>query len=141
MVHRELRLTEPFESVWALADWNAAQRLSEPQFMLFMFLLKMLKKGRPLPPRLGLTQARSLLHPRVPSTMNVCLSIVTTIQECRALHNSGNESLIRERKDQLGQACISRDVPIAVTWQQLSCTPELACGKQRFSCNLHSLAC
>ncbi|EIE19851.1 hypothetical protein COCSUDRAFT_58088 [Coccomyxa subellipsoidea C-169] len=65
MVHRELRLKEPFESVWALADWNAAERLSETQFMLFMFLLKMLKKGRPLPPRLGLTQARSLLHPRV----------------------------------------------------------------------------
>ncbi|KAK9902703.1 hypothetical protein WJX75_003253 [Coccomyxa subellipsoidea] len=61
LVHRELGTAEPFEKVWALADWDASERLSEPQFLLFMFLLKALKKGRPLPPRLGLRQVSYLL--------------------------------------------------------------------------------
>lgn len=58
-VHREVRTTAPFSAVWALADWDASGRLSEPQFALFMFLLKQLKKGRQLPPRLGLNQVQS----------------------------------------------------------------------------------
>ena len=58
-VHRELRTSAPFSAVWALADWDASHRLSEPQFALFMFLLKQLKKGRQLPPRLGLNQVRA----------------------------------------------------------------------------------
>ncbi|BDA51176.1 hypothetical protein COCOBI_18-0520 [Coccomyxa sp. Obi] len=60
-VHRELRTSAPFSAVWALADWDASGRLSELQFALFMFLLKQLKKGRQLPPRLGLNQVSFLL--------------------------------------------------------------------------------
>ncbi|CAL8466444.1 g5980 [Coccomyxa elongata] len=60
-VHRELRTSAPFSAVWALADWDATGRLSELQFVLFMFLLKQLKKGRQLPPRLGLNQVSHLL--------------------------------------------------------------------------------
>lgn len=61
LVHRELGTAEPFDKVWALADWDASERLSEPQFLLFMFLLKALRKGRPLPPRLGLRQVSAFV--------------------------------------------------------------------------------
>lgn len=69
-MHRELRTSAPFSAVWALADWDATGRLSEPQFVLFMFLLKQLKKGRQLPPRLGLNQVQP--HPSLENEAGVC---------------------------------------------------------------------
>lgn len=52
MVYRDIRV---LYKLCAL-EWDAAVWLSELHFLLFMLLLMALKRGRPLPLRLGLRQ-------------------------------------------------------------------------------------
>ena len=46
-------ISHPLEAVFALADINGDGRLSYVEFLLYMYLLKVLRKGAKLPKRLS----------------------------------------------------------------------------------------
>lgn len=82
-VHRELRMIAPFGAVWAIADWDGSGCLSEPQFLLFMFLLKCLKKGRPLPPSLSPAEVLLCARPNLPHQAHPSTACFSFTPACR----------------------------------------------------------
>ena len=68
-LHRRAGISEPLEDIFALTDLDKNGRLNYPEFLLFMYLLKLLRKGVALPKHLSYERV-SLL----------CLASVTCCQ-------------------------------------------------------------
>ena len=60
-LHRRAGIGEPLEDIFALTDLDKNGKLNYPEFLLFMYLLKLLRKGVALPKNLSYERVSLLL--------------------------------------------------------------------------------